>query len=261
MAKAIDRVKWTFLSRVMLQLGFKVDWVKLVMRCVTSASFSFLINGHSSGHIIHSRGTKQGDPVFPFLFLFHAEGLTGLITHAVERKMLCGYRICALALVILHLLFADDTIIFCGADCTQAGVPKNILYNYERASGPTVNFSKTDVSFSKGVSAERRNQITLLLDIREVLSHNKYLGAPTFVGKSRKKPFLFLIDRIKKRMSQWMDKLASWAGREVLIKAIAQAIPTYTMSVFKLTKTACQTIQSSIIRFWWGYNQEDCKIH
>ena len=48
---------------------------------------------------------------------------------------------------------------------------------------------------------ERMNQITLCLDIREVLSHDKYLGALTFVERSKKKSFLFLVDRIKKRMS------------------------------------------------------------
>ena len=236
--------EWSGLSypRVILQLGFREDWVKLVMRCITSASFSFLINGHPSGHVNPSRGIRQGDPLSPFLFLFCAEGLIGLITHAFERNVLRGYRICTRTPVISHLLHADDTIIFCGADCAQAGVLRNILYNYERASGQTVNFSKTDVSFSRGVSTERRNQITLLLDIREVLSHNKYLGAPTCVGRSRKKPFLFLIDRIKKRMSQWMDKLVLWAGREVLIKVVAHAIPTYLISVFKLTNEVCQTI-------------------
>ena len=103
---------------------------------------------------------------------------------------------------------------------TKAGVLKHILYSYERASRQTINFSKIDVSFNKRVSAECRNQITLLLDIRGVLSHNKYLEAPTFVGRCRKKPFLCPVDRIKKRMSQWMDKLASWAWREVLIKVV-----------------------------------------
>jgi len=77
------------------------------------------------------------------------------------------------------------------------------------------------VVFSKGVLAERRQQITLCLDIQEVLSQDKYLEAPIFVGRSRKKPFLFLDDRIKKQLSGFMDRLVSWAGREMLIKVAA----------------------------------------
>ena len=58
-----------------------------------------------------------------------------------------------------------------------------------------------------------------------------------------------------------MDKLISWAGRKVLIKVVAQAIPTYTMSVFKLPKDMCKSIQSLINRFWWSYRANGRKLH
>ena len=58
-----------------------------------------------------------------------------------------------------------------------------------------------------------------------------------------------------------MYRPASWVGREVLIKAVAQAIPTYGMSLFKFSKELCQTIYSSIIRFLWGHTGADHKIH
>jgi len=97
--------------------------------------------------------------------------------------------------------------------------------------------------------------------MREVLSHEQYIGLPTMVGRSRKKPFLFIKDKIGKRLSNWMDKLLSWAGREVLIKAVAQAIPTYAMSVFKLPSNLCHAIQSMINRFWWNHTLQRRKIH
>jgi len=58
-----------------------------------------------------------------------------------------------------------------------------------------------------------------------------------------------------------MGWLASWAGREVLIKAVAQAIPTYSMSVLKLSVDLCYIIQAAINRFWWGHKQDERKIH
>jgi len=118
-----------------------------------------------------------------------------------------------------------------------------------------------DVTFSKGVPTERTRQITIYVDIREVFSHDNYLSAPTFVEYSHKKPFLFLVDCIKKRLSNWMDRLVSSVGREVLIKAVAQAIPTYLISVFKFSNVLMDTVQSSINRFWWGHRQESRKIH
>ena len=261
MSKAYDRVEWPFLSQVMIRMGFDEEWVALIMRCVRSASFSFLVNGLPRGHIIPSRGLRQGDPLSPYLFLFCAEGLIGLLRQAEARGALQGFRVCPNAPTISHLCFADDTLVFCGANPSQATVVKALLQNYKRASGQCINYTKTDVMFSKGVSEDRRRDITLILDIREVLSYNKYLGLPMIVGWSKRRPFLFILDRIRKRLSGFMERLVSWAGREVLIKAVAQAIPSYTMSVFRLSKDLCNSIQATIARFWWGHKPEDRKLH
>jgi len=134
---------------------------------------------------------------------------------------------------------------------------KDVLHSYERALGQCVNYNETDVLFSKGVGADRRNAITLALDIREVLSYEKYLGLLTFISRSKRKPFLFIMDRIKKHLAGFMERLVSWARREVLIKVVAQAIPSYAMSIFSFTKDLCNTIQATINRFWWGHKQED----
>ena len=53
----------------------------------------------------------------------------------------------------------------------------------------------------------------------------------------------------------------SSGGNEVLIKAVAQAIPAYAMSVFKLPKGLCEDIQRAIAKFWWGSNQDKQAIH
>ena len=47
----------------------------------------------------------------------------------------------------------------------------------------------------------------------------------------------------------------------MLIKAVAQAILTYAMSVFKLATNLCNAIQSIINRFWWSYDTQRRKIH
>ncbi|KAL9440242.1 hypothetical protein AB3S75_018992 [Citrus x aurantiifolia] len=55
--------------------------------------------------------------------------------------------------------------------------------------------------------------------------------------------------QIWNKLSSWQNKLFSSGGREVLIKAVAQAVPAYAMSVFKLPASICEDIQKAIARF------------
>jgi hypothetical protein len=66
--------------------------------------------------------------------------------------------------------------------------------------------------------------------------YDKYLGLPTLVGKSRKPAFKNIKDRVQRRLGDWKLKFLSQAGKEILLKAVIQAIPTYSMSIFLLSK-------------------------
>ncbi|XP_059451112.1 uncharacterized mitochondrial protein AtMg00310-like [Corylus avellana] len=61
-------------------------------------------------------------------------------------------------------------------------------------------------------------------------------------------------------MHGWKEKFLSQAGNEVLLKAVIQAIPTYTMSVFQLPKAVCKEINSMMSQFWWGHKENDSKM-
>jgi hypothetical protein len=52
----------------------------------------------------------------------------------------------------------------------------------------------------------------------------------------------------------------SHAGKEILLKAVVQAIPIYTMSVFQIPKTLCNEINSMMAKFWWGHKENDKKV-
>ena len=96
-------------------MGFHSTWIGWILECVKSVTYSILVNGEPKGHIIPTRGIRQGDPLSPYLFLLCSEGLNGLIEHAVDRKYIEGVSLCRNGPKISHLLFVDDSLLFCRA--------------------------------------------------------------------------------------------------------------------------------------------------
>ena len=112
MSKAYDRVEWSFVEKMMDKLGFPANYVQLVMKCISSATFSVLVNGQPTRCFRPSRGLRQGDPLSPFLFVLCAEGLSTLIRDAERKKLIHGAKIGRRVAPISHLFFADDSLLF-----------------------------------------------------------------------------------------------------------------------------------------------------
>ncbi|KAK5795168.1 hypothetical protein PVK06_036426 [Gossypium arboreum] len=93
MSKAYDRVKWAFLKEVMLQMGFTMEWATLIMKCISTVSYTVNINGRRGNVFKPTRGLRQGDPLSPFLFLICSKGISSLIRIAIAEGLMKGVRL------------------------------------------------------------------------------------------------------------------------------------------------------------------------
>ncbi|MCI07464.1 RNA-directed DNA polymerase (Reverse transcriptase), partial [Trifolium medium] len=112
--------------------------------------------------------------------------------------------------------------------------------------------SKSEVFFSRNISYTAQQDLAGILQVRHVLGTGTYLGLPSMIGRSKKATFSFIKDRIWRRINSWRGRSLSKAGKEVMIKSVLQAIPSYIMSIYTIPSTTICEIERMINGFWWG---------
>jgi hypothetical protein len=114
MSKAYDQIEWSFLEAVLGRMGFANRWIQLLMTCVRTVTYSILINGQPQGHIVPTRGLRQGDPLSPYFFIICAEALSSLLQYGGRHGSITGVPISRRGTRINHLFLRMTTFCFVG---------------------------------------------------------------------------------------------------------------------------------------------------
>ena len=112
-----------------------------------------------------------------------------------------------------------------------------------QASSQKLNREKTTVFFSKATLDVRKLEVIDASRVSEVREYEKHLGLPAVVGRNKKASLNFINWN---KLQGWKEKLLSQAGREVLLKVVVQAIPTFAMGCFKLPSGLLNDIEMMI---------------
>ena len=188
------------MKKVIIKMGFHLRWIQLMMMCITTTSYSMLINGEPHRHSTPSRDLCQGDPLSSYLFLMCTEGLHGLPSRAANNDDIWGESLCWNEPKITHLLFADDNLIFYRAKEEECQSLLQVLAKYERASGQQINHIKTTIFFSKSTTADTKIVIQNMLGVNIVRQYKKYLGLPLLVGQNKNESFIYIKQQVWKRI-------------------------------------------------------------
>ncbi|XP_062170454.1 uncharacterized protein LOC133876185 [Alnus glutinosa] len=181
---------------------------------------------------------------------YDMKALSNLLIKAEKRGVITGVPTSPRGPRLSHLFFADDSLLFCKANSVEWRRLLRILGIYEAGSGQKLNLHKTSIFFSWNTSVERRQEILQQSALQETQRLNTYLGLPSFVGKSRKQAFCNILGRVSQKLGNWKVKFLSQASKEVLLKAVVQAISTYSMGVFQLPISLCKEINKLMQEFW-----------
>ena len=237
---------------LLIHLGFGIAFVRWVMSCITTVSFSVLINGVASPFFHAERGLRQGCPMSPLLFLLVDEGLSRLLKKAHQEGNLLGIAV-APHLQITHLLFVDDVLIFCSGTAHDVNTISRILGLFSLATGMEINEGKSTMTTHGLDVGEERQAATLFPYICVTPDAGfKYLGFCLKPNNYLKKDWMWLIEKMEKRLLSWSHRWLSRAGRLILVKLVLEAIPVYWMSLSWIPLAILDKAHRICLHFLWS---------
>ncbi|XP_019228615.1 PREDICTED: uncharacterized protein LOC109209747 [Nicotiana attenuata] len=258
MAKAYDRMSWTFVIEVLKKFGFSDLWNDMVFNLISGVWYSVLINGSRAGFFTSSQGLKQGDPLSPSLFIIDAEVLTRSLNslHANEKFVL--FSMPTNAPLINHLAYVDDVIIFSSGN--QKSI-KLIMKEIRTNSGQQVNSNKSHFLTAPRTTTARINRLRACTGFMEKDLPFIYLGCPIYVRRKKIEHFDIMINKVVKMLNGWQGKMLSYDGRIILIKHVLQALPTYNLSALSPPKGTFKLLEKHFANFFCGSNGDTRKYY
>lgn len=177
-------------------MGFNEKWVGWIKLCDTIMQYMMCMNGSYVGPINLSKGLRQGNNLSPYLFLISVEGLSHLLKVAADKSDMHGCCISASAHAVTHLLFVDVSFLSFNVSTEETQTVKNLLNEYEQQSGQAVNFHKSGSFFSFNDMRDKQHEISNIQGVHNELKDSKYMGLRSLIGRSKKKVFSFVKERV-----------------------------------------------------------------
>lgn len=260
MAKAYDRVQWPFLLNMLDQMGFPREWSSMINRCIGSCWFSILVNGSTAGFFKSSRGLRQGYPISPALFVIGANYLSRSLDKTIRGDKDMCFKSSRPSPEVSHLAYADDIPIFTQAASASIRRIRTCLDDYMAVSGQKINLNKSSIYIAAGFS-------DWAPDIQSTGGFARgsfpfiYLGVPIYRGIKRTNMFLFLREKIARRISGWGHRHLSFGGRLTLIKSTLEAIPIHIFQAIEPTTGIIKQLEQQLARFFWGSSTDHKRTH
>ncbi|KAL2905499.1 LINE-1 retrotransposable element ORF2 protein [Bienertia sinuspersici] len=248
--KAYDTVDWNFIEEMLLELKFPIVFIEWVMECISTPSFSLVLNGSSYGHFKSCRGLRQGDPLSSLLFVLGMEYLSRTLNRLNDDPDFKLHPRCK-GIQLTHMCFADDLIMCCRGEKKSVDKILQAFNIFSKTSGLQANNSKTEL-FTSGVKEEEVKEIIAESGFKRGKLPFKYLGVPISSKKVNASQCEVLIEKMIARIRTWSSRHISFARRSQLINSVLMSIQQYWAQVFVLPASILQSIEQICRSYLWS---------
>lgn len=124
---------------------------------------------------------------------------------------------------------------------------------YEKCSVQCASYKKSTILFSSNIEEVERSRLAALMGMRVSQNTDEYLSLPNIVGR-RKEYFQSISEKMFKELVVGAQEFCR-KGKEIFIKSVLQAIPSYAMPCFLLPRTFCDDLERLFGIYWWGKGQ------
>lgn len=185
----------------MKEMGFGDKWRTWIEGCISFATLAVLVNGSPTDFFHIEKGLRQGDPLSPLLFNIVGSALSCMLNILAFEQVPCGFNL-GNGLVINHIQFTDDTLIFCENDVAQLDRIYDAVEAFLWASGLKVNFDKSQL-FGCNIPSERLVEKANSLEVCNGCLPIQYFGAP-LGGNPRRTHFWDpILEKMRKKLASW----------------------------------------------------------
>lgn len=249
-SKAYDNLSWAFLFKVLQALELPDTFIEWIKECVSTPSYSIVLNGELQGFFPGKKGLRQGDPISSLLFVITMDVLSKMLDRgAIEGRF--GIHPECEAPLITHLSFADDVLIFFDGFAESLRGILDILEEFRWISGLRINRQKSELLLDGGSSSRCREMATEM-GIAQGALPIRYLGVPLSPKKMTRSDFQPLLDKIEARFRSWTVKHLSFAGRFQLIQAVIYSTISFWASIFIIPPECVSILERMCNAFLWN---------
>lgn len=238
--KAYDRVDWNYLLISMKIMGLDTKFIEWCINSLANSKINIITGNLTIPQVTISRGLRQGDPLSPLLYnisinpllIFLGKSLSGIPTHLQPPLKIVA--------------FADDCVVAISSqeDSLKADT---ILKLYSKASQSKINDTKTEtINLSDNSTISFRNNTPSLHPVRHLGVMISRHGIEMQLMESN------LLAKLKNRLSSWALATPTIIGKITLLNTFLTSTLTYLATIFPMSMTFLDKIQSIYQLFLWG---------